>query len=55
METALDWESDALEGITFDRLKKEGFTRLNVGPSQTRIPHKYGNFGTPSGKFEFAS
>ena len=55
METALDWENGALEGITFDRLKKDGFARLNVGPSQTRIPHKYGNFGTSSGKFEFAS
>jgi anaerobic selenocysteine-containing dehydrogenase len=50
-----DWSSPALEGITLDLLKKEGWKRLNVGMPDVRAPHAEGNFKTPSGKCEFKS
>jgi anaerobic selenocysteine-containing dehydrogenase len=50
-----DWSSPALEGITLDVLKKEGWKRLNVGMPDVRAPHAAGNFKTPSGKCEFKS
>ena len=50
-----DWSSPALEGITLDVLKKEGWKRLNVGMPDVRAPHAHGNFKTPSGKCEFKS
>jgi anaerobic selenocysteine-containing dehydrogenase len=52
---AYDWSSPALEGITLDVLKKEGWKRLNVGMPDVRAPHAAGNFKTPSGKCEFKS
>jgi anaerobic selenocysteine-containing dehydrogenase len=50
-----DWSSPALEGITLDILKKDGWKRLNVGMPDVRAPHAEGNFKTPSGKCEFKS
>jgi anaerobic selenocysteine-containing dehydrogenase len=50
-----DWSSPALEGITLDVLKKEGWKRLNVGMPDVRAPHANGDFKTPSGKCEFKS
>jgi anaerobic selenocysteine-containing dehydrogenase len=50
-----DWNSPALEGITLDLLKKDGWKRLNVGMPDVRAPHAKGNFKTPSGKCEFKS
>jgi anaerobic selenocysteine-containing dehydrogenase len=50
-----DWKSPALEGITLDVLKKDGWKRLNVGMPDVRAPHAEGNFKTPSGKCEFKS
>ena len=50
-----DWSSPALEGITLDVLKKDGWKRLNVGMPDVRAPHAAGNFKTPSGKCEFKS
>jgi len=52
---AYDWKSPALEGITLDILKKDGWKRLNVGMPDIRAPHAEGNFKTPSGKCEFKS
>jgi anaerobic selenocysteine-containing dehydrogenase len=52
---AYDWKSPALEGITLDILKKDGWKRLNVGMPDVRAPHTEGNFKTPSGKCEFKS
>jgi anaerobic selenocysteine-containing dehydrogenase len=52
---AYDWSSPALEGITLDVLKQEGWKRLNVGMPDVRAPHAQGNFKTPSGKCEFKS
>jgi anaerobic selenocysteine-containing dehydrogenase len=50
-----DWNAPALEGITLDILKRDGYKRLNVGTPDVRTPHKEGNFKTPSGKCEFAA
>ena len=50
-----DWSAPALQGITLDILKKDGWKRLNVGLPPERAPHAEGNFKTPSGKCEFAS
>ncbi len=52
---AYDWSVPALQGITLDLLKKDGWKRLNVGLPHERVPHAEGNFKTPSGKCEFAS
>ena len=35
--------------------QRGGFARLNVGNAKTRTPHRFGEFPTPSGRFEFAS
>lgn len=50
-----DWSSPALQGITLDILKKDGWKRLNVGLPGERTPHAEGNFKTASGKCEFKS
>lgn len=50
-----DWNSPALQGITLDMLKKDGWKRLNVGMPGERTPHARGDFKTPSGKCEFKS
>ena len=52
---AYDWSAPALEGITLDTLKRDGWKRLNVGLPAERAPHAEGNFKTPSGKCEFRS
>ena len=53
LENYVDWESPACEGISLQKLKENGFARLNVGCKDTRAPHKNGNFPTESGKCEF--
>jgi anaerobic selenocysteine-containing dehydrogenase len=55
LRLSYDWSSPALEGITLDVLKKEGWKRLNVGMPDVRAPHANGDFKTPSGKCEFKS
>ena len=50
---ALDWSSPALQGITMDLLKQNGWARLALGTPETYVPHQAGNFLTPSGKCEF--
>ncbi len=43
-----------LEGITLERLEREGFIRLNVSaPGEPFLPFAEGGFGTASGKCEF--
>ena len=44
--------NQALEGITLDRLKREGFVPLQFEP---RVPFSGGRFPTPSGKVELFS
>jgi anaerobic selenocysteine-containing dehydrogenase len=49
---ALRWDHERLEGITFDRLEREGSVRLNVPESWA--PFAQGGFATPSGRCELA-
>lgn len=43
-----------LEGITLERLEREGSVRLNVSPDgEAFLPFRDGAFATPSGKCEF--
>ncbi|MBL8213581.1 MAG: molybdopterin-dependent oxidoreductase, partial [Bryobacterales bacterium] len=43
-----------LEGITFDKLEREGSVRLNVASAGAPFqPYAKGGFGTPDGKCEF--
>jgi anaerobic selenocysteine-containing dehydrogenase len=53
LENYVDWDAPACEGIDLDYLRNNGFARLNVGTKDDRVPHKEGNFPTPSGKCEF--
>ncbi|MCM0622746.1 molybdopterin-containing oxidoreductase family protein [Nocardioides bruguierae] len=52
---AFDWSAPQMEGITLERLKAEGFARLNLPGPDDYAPHREGNFRTPSGKTEFFS
>ena len=52
---ALDWSSPVLEGIDLAGLRQTGFARLKVGSPEEFVPHREGNFPTPSGKLEFKS
>ncbi len=53
--TALDWDNPVLAGIDLPALRRTGYARLNVGTPDTFVPHREGNFPTPSGKCEFKS
>jgi anaerobic selenocysteine-containing dehydrogenase len=49
---ALDTSSPYLEGITLERLRQEGWVRLNLGaPAGEFLPFREGKFPTASGKF----
>ncbi len=54
-EMAFDWTSPALQGIDLATLRAKGYARLNVGSADDFVPHREGNFPTPSGKCEFKS
>jgi anaerobic selenocysteine-containing dehydrogenase len=51
----LDWSAPALQGIDLERLKREGWARLNLPDADHYAPHAEGNFATPSGRCEFVS
>jgi len=52
---SIDWTVPQMEGITLDRLKSEGYVRLNFPGPDDYAPHQDGNFPTPSGKVELAA
>jgi anaerobic selenocysteine-containing dehydrogenase len=52
---ALDWSSPVLSGIDLALLREVGYARLKVGTPDDFVPHREGNFPTPSGKCEFKS
>ena len=52
---AFDWSAPPMEGITVDKLRETGWSRLNLLPPDEYAPHANGNFPTPSGKTEFKS
>jgi YD repeat-containing protein len=54
-EASYDWSAPALEGITMDRLKAEGWARLNLPGPDDYAPYAEGGFPTASGKCEFKS
>ena len=54
-QMAFDWASPALKGIDLATLRARGFARLNLGSADDFVPHREGNFPTPSGKCEFKS
>lgn len=50
LENYVDWNAPACNGIDLKYLKQNGYARLDVGTKDNRVPHKEGNFPTPSGK-----
>lgn len=52
---AMVWDAPQMEGITIERLKRDGYARLNLPSADQYAPHAEGNFATPSGKCEFRS
>ncbi len=50
IEHYVDWSSPALNGITMETFRTQGYAHLTVGTPDTRCPHREGNFPTPSGK-----
>jgi anaerobic selenocysteine-containing dehydrogenase len=50
LENYVDWNAPACNGIDLNYLKQNGYARLDVGTKDNRVPHKEGNFPTPSGK-----
>ena len=52
---SFDWSSSAMQGITYESLKKTGWARLSVGPPDKFAPYAEGGFPTRSGKCEFKS
>jgi anaerobic selenocysteine-containing dehydrogenase len=55
MAEAFDWSAPALDGISLESLRRNGWARLNLPPADQYAPHAEGNFPTPSGKTEFRS
>jgi len=53
LENFIDWDAPACDGIDLEYMRQHGFARLTVGGADDRVPHKEGNFPTPSGKCEF--
>ena len=53
MKLALESDHTALEGITYERLRREGWAPLNL--PEPRLPFAEGGFPTPSGKCELYS
>jgi anaerobic selenocysteine-containing dehydrogenase len=50
-----DWSAPTMEGITLDRLREEGWARLNLPDPDHYAPFAEGGFPTPSGRCEFKS
>jgi anaerobic selenocysteine-containing dehydrogenase len=50
---AMLWDAPQMAGISIERLKRDGFARLNLPSADDYAPHAEGNFATPSGKCEF--
>jgi anaerobic selenocysteine-containing dehydrogenase len=53
IEDCFDWSAPNFEGVTLERMKTEGFVRLNLPSKDEYAPHREGAFPTPSGKLEF--
>ncbi|HEY7566047.1 MAG TPA: molybdopterin-dependent oxidoreductase [Gemmatimonadaceae bacterium] len=53
IKQSLDTQESSMRGVTFDRLMKDGWARLNLPTPY--LPYADGAFRTPSGKCEFYS
>jgi anaerobic selenocysteine-containing dehydrogenase len=53
IQQSLDTQESSMHGVTFDRLLKDGWARLNLPTPY--LPYADGGFRTPSGKCEFYS
>ncbi|MBA3853418.1 MAG: molybdopterin oxidoreductase [Gemmatimonas sp.] len=53
VKQALDSQTEALKGLSFEELEKHGWLRLNL--PKPYVPFARGGFRTPSGKCEFYS
>ena len=51
--TYINWDDPKMAGVDMAYFKKHGYYRIDVGPVDSRTPHKDGQFPTPSGKVEF--
>ena len=51
LRDSMMWEHEHMDDITLHSLSEEGFARLNFGNAKTRVPHQFGKFPSPSGKF----
>ncbi len=48
----INWDDPKMGGIDMDYMRKHGYYRIDVGPVDTRTPHKDGKFPTPTGKVD---
>lgn len=55
MRESMDWSSPAMQGITMELLKEQGYARLNIPAADRFAPHAEGGFPTPSGKVELVA
>jgi len=55
IEASLDWSNPVLQGISLADVKAKGYARLNMPSADEWVPHREGNFPTPTGKCEFKS
>ncbi len=58
VEEVLCIDHPALEGVTLNRLKEEGYAPVNMPgtrPGEPYVPYRNGTFHNPSGKIEFYS
>jgi anaerobic selenocysteine-containing dehydrogenase len=55
IDAALDSRNPWMQGLTRERLEKEGHIRLNFGSQHAFLPFAHGNFPTASGKAELYS
>lgn len=52
VELAYDWSHPVMNGITLERLRRDGYARLSLPAHDVYAPHAEGGFPTPSGKVE---
>jgi anaerobic selenocysteine-containing dehydrogenase len=49
----INWDDPKMGGVDMEYFKQHGYYKIDVGPADSRAPHKDGKFPTPSGKVEF--
>lgn len=55
LEHYVDWAGPACRGFDLAHLRQHGYAHLSIGGADDRVPHRTGNFPTPSGRLEFKS